>query len=178
MTSELHPIGDSAKTWTIIVWALLLLGPAAFFLSLLSGGVWLAGMGAGWWGVSEDPPSDYAVFGPIVAVILAEIIGGLLAYGAIVVHVRRGGCAGAPFESHANSAIRTFWVMAAGFAGAMCLAFSLMALPNIDAVGFSVGAMFILLLTLPLLFIWKTMRVVRGLRRAIDGRAFVDDPTR
>jgi uncharacterized membrane protein len=172
MTCETHESGASAKTWTIIVWASMLLGPVAFFLSLLSFGVWLFGMGAGWWGASESPPSDSAIFGPIIAVVIAEAI------GAIVAFVRRREFAGSPFETHATSAIQTFWIMFAGFAVSICLAFSLMFVPNIEAAGFGVGALLIVLFTLPLLFIWKTFRVAKGLRRAMEGEPIADDPRR
>lgn len=169
MTCETYGSGARARTRAIVVWASMLLGPAVFFLSLLSVGVWLVGIGVGWWGASENPPSDYAIFGPIIAVILAEAIGGIVSY------VARGDLVGAPFESHASSAIQTFWIMFAGFAVAICLTLSLMFVPNVEAAGFGVGALLIMLFALPMLFIWKTCRAARGLRRAIDGRSITDD---
>jgi uncharacterized membrane protein len=168
MIDELHESAAGAKAWTITLWGMLLLGPLVFFLSLLSIGVWLFGMGQGWWGVSENPPSDYVIFGPIIAVGFAEIIGALYAYA------KRGKLTGTPFESHIAGVNHTLWIMIAGFAVATFLAFSLLIVPNIGAVGFGVGALSIMLCVLPLLFIWKTFHAVRGLRCALAGQPIAD----
>jgi uncharacterized membrane protein len=172
MTCELPESGTNARARTIVLWGLMLLGPVAFFLSLMSIGVWLLGMGFGWWGASDTPPSDYVIFAPAIAVVLAEISGGLVA------SAKSGSLRGTPFESHANSLTRTFWIMVAGFAVSICLAFSLLLVPNIEAAGFGVGALFIALFTLPLFFIWKTFRAIRGLRRAVAGQPIADIPAR
>lgn len=172
MTYEVQGSGASAKRWTIVLWGLMLLGPVAVFLSLLSVGVWLLGLSRGWWGASENPPSDYTLSLPVFAVVVAEVMGGIIAY------VKRGELAGTPFESHANSVLQIFWIMFAGVVVSICLALSLLIVPNVEAAGFGVGALFIALFTLPLLFIWKTIRTVRGLRRAIAGEPIADVPTR
>ncbi|MGE0196623.1 MAG: hypothetical protein AB7P48_13485, partial [Methylocystis sp.] len=66
MSDELRERGARAKTWTVILWGLMLLGPIVFFLSLLSVGVWLLGMSLDWWRASENPPSDDVIFSPVI----------------------------------------------------------------------------------------------------------------
>lgn len=169
MANELQEGGTSPQRSATIIWAIMSLGPVAFCLSLLMFGLELLAASQGW---STDMPSDLAIFGPIWAVVIAEIV------GVIVAYVKRGDVVGTPFESHATSAIRTFWIMAAGFAVSLSLCLMLLMIPNIGAIGFGAGGMFIMLATLPILFIWKMFRVVRGLRRAMGGEPVADHPTR
>lgn len=161
-----------AKRSAIIIWWAMAVGPALFFGSLLSIGVWLFGLDRRWWGSSDDPPSDFVLFGPMIAVTLAELA------GAIIASARRPELAGTELESHTTSALRTFWIMATVFVGANCVALLLLLIPNINAIGFSLGAMCILAFAIPLLFVWKTFRVIRGLRRASEGKPITDHPTR
>jgi len=176
MTEELHDDVNGARKRAIVVWSAMALGPVAFFVSLLSIGLELLavsyGVGPKWFSDSSEPPSDLAIFGPIVAVVLAEII------GVVVACFERGRLAGTQFESHATSAIRTFWIMVASFAVANGVLFSLLLIPNMNAVGFGVSGYFIMLAALPLIFIWKTARVVRGLRRAMSEKPAADLATR
>lgn len=78
--------------------------------------------------------------------------------GLIIAYVKRGELAGTPFESHMTSAIRTFWISLA--------AFILGALLLIVGIGFVIWVV---------LAVWHIFRVIRGMMRAIDGRA-IDDP--
>lgn len=171
MTHESQGGRSSLKKLAIIIWGMMSLGPAFFFSAFLYIGIWLLGIGHGWWAESESP-SDLFIFGPIIAVFFAEIIGG------IVASVARGKLVGTPFESHATSAIRTLRIMITGFGVATCLVFSLLFIPNMNAIGAGLGAMFVMAFALPMLFIWKTFRVVRGLRRALDGKPIADNATR
>jgi uncharacterized membrane protein len=83
---------------------------------------------------------------PLVAVV-----------GLCLAYVKRADLAGTPYESHATSAIRTFWIsLLSGVIGAVLL---------IVGVGFVI---------LGLLVIWNIFRIVRGLVSAIDGKAIVN----
>ncbi len=75
----------------------------------------------------------------------------------IIAYVKRGDLVGTPYESHMTSAIRTFWIsLIVGVIGVI-LAF--------------VGIGFVIL---GLLALWQLFRIIRGLIRALDGRAIAD----
>jgi uncharacterized membrane protein len=83
---------------------------------------------------------------PLVAVI-----------GLCLAYVKRADLAGTPYESHATSAIRTFWIsLLTGAIGAVLL---------IVGIGFVI---------LGLLVIWNIFRIVRGLVNASEGKAIVN----
>lgn len=172
MALQIPEPGTNPRRSAIIIWAAMSLGPAIFLVTLISIGVWLLGVDRGWWVDPASPPSDWLLFGPVVAVILAELA------GAGVASMNRGKLSGTLFESHAISAIRTTRMMILGFGAAVCLTGLLLFVPNMNAIGAGLGAIFIMAFALPMLFIWKTFRVVRGLRRAMDGKAIADHPTR
>ena len=77
--------------------------------------------------------------------------------GLIIAYVKREDLAGTPYESHATSAIRTFWIsLGVGIIGAVL---------SIVVVG---------IVILGLLAIWNLFRVVRGFVCAIDGKAIAN----
>lgn len=92
--------------------------------------------------------------------IAAYFTGGVtMIVGVIIAYVKRSELIGTEFESHMTSAIRTFWISLIGFIiGALLM---------IVLIGFAVIAV---------VFVWQIFRVIRGMIRAIDGRA-IDDPT-
>lgn len=164
------------------IWKMMSIGPLVFLFWLLAIGLFLLyvsyadGSKEALGAAEETPPGAMAVeialwLAPL-SVIVSEIIGVRAAYA------RRDALAKTPFESHAVSAIRTFWIMVWGFAATLCLSFMLLAIPNIGAVGFGVGMVFIMLAAVPLLFVWNGVRVFRGWRRACEGKPVSDDPTR
>ncbi|WP_424361564.1 hypothetical protein [Methylocystis parvus] len=169
MTYEFQESGASPQRSAIVIWRIMSIGPIVYFLWLLSFGVELLAASQGWW---TDMPSDLMIFGPIFTIIIAQIAGVIFAYR------KCRDVAGTPFETHATSAIRTFWIMVAGFAVSVSLCLMLLMVPNIGAIGFGVGVVVIMLATLPLLFLWESFRVVRGLRRAMSGKSVADHPTR
>ncbi|MDB5533960.1 MAG: hypothetical protein JWO28_2275 [Hyphomicrobiales bacterium] len=98
-----------------------------------------------------------------VTVWVTEIIGVIIAY------VKRDELAGTLFESHATSAIRTFWVT---------LVFlplgTVLLIAGIFGVNLLYGGLGILILGL--LLIWRVFRVFRGLIRAFEGKG-ISNPT-
>ena len=82
---------------------------------------------------------------------LAAVVGLSLAY------VKRGDLAGTPYESHATSAIRTFWITLV-----------------VSIIGFVLMIVGVGLVILGLLLIWNIFRGVRGLIFALDGKAIVN----
>jgi uncharacterized membrane protein len=73
--------------------------------------------------------------------------------GVIIAYVKRRDLAGTPYQSHAISAIRTFWIsLFIGIIGAILI------------------FVFIGYLILFLLLIWNLFQVIRGLIRALDGK--------
>lgn len=171
MTHQSQEGRSSQKKMAVMIWLMMSLGPAFFFSTLLFFGILLLGVSRGWW-AETDSPSDLIIFGPIIALLFAETIGG------IFVSIARKKLTGTPFESHAISATRTMRVMIISFGLANCLIFSLLLIPNMNAIGAGLGAMFVMAFALPILFIWKTFRVVRGFRHALDGEPISDNPTR
>lgn len=96
----------------------------------------------------------WALFlGSVFSLAITEIIGVIIAY------VKRNDLAGTPFESHATSAIRTFWISLIGALICIPLSFAGIGIVLLVALG-----------------AWNIFRVVRGLIRALDGRP-IDDPT-
>jgi uncharacterized membrane protein len=184
MTDQLEKTGRSAQETALVIWKVMSVGPIAFFLWLLVIGLLLLFASYGIGPDFANPQSDgtmivlaivielIAGLPPILAIILGEIM------GAIVANRNRDRLAGTVFESHATSAIRTCWIMFAGFGATIFLMLALLAIPNIGAVGFGVGGVLLMLATLPLLFLWKSFRVFRGWRRAKEGRPIADHPTR
>lgn len=108
---------------------------------------------------SSASPKTWAII--IWALFLASVFS--LAFteivGVIVAYVKRDDLAGTPYESHATSAIRTFWITLIGVA---------LSIP-LSVVGIGV-------VTLIALGLWSLFRIIRGLIRAIDGRP-IDHPT-
>jgi uncharacterized membrane protein len=89
----------------------------------------------------------------IVTVGLTALVGLIIAY------VKKPDLASTPFGSHMNYAIRTFWVSVAGWIVGSILTVVL------------IGYLLLLIVSL-----WSLFRCVRGLIKALDGRA-IDDPT-
>ncbi len=77
----------------------------------------------------------------------------------IIAYIKRSDLSGTPFESHATSAIRTFWISLIGGLIGLLTSF--------------VGIGIVILIVLA---IWNLFRVIRGLVRALDGKP-IDDPT-
>lgn len=164
------------KTWVMIIWSLMLAGPFSFFLLLSFFGLQPMLNGPYWLDFLDDnstPVLDYVIDALIALVILPEII------GLVVAKAKRGALAGTPFESHAISASRTYWIALAGAVMAFCLPLLVFGrLGEIAGPLAGVGVFFVVLGFLILLAVWKTARVVRGLRRAIGGKSIADEPTR
>lgn len=81
---------------------------------------------------------------------MATIVGLILAY------VKRGDARGTVWESHFDNAIEVFWIsLVAGIVGAL-------------TIFFGIGILILIALT-----IWFLFRTIKGLVRAIEGRAFV-----
>lgn len=183
MTYELQETARSPRETALFIWKAMSVGPIAFFLWILVIGLLLLLASLDIGPDFSDPPSDKMVviaivveliagLPPIFAIILGEIM------GCVVASRNRDRLAGTDLESHATSAVRTCWIMFAGFALAIFLLFLLSTVPHINAVGFGVGGIFILMAIMPLLFLWKGFRVVRGWRRAKEGKPVADHPTR
>jgi uncharacterized membrane protein len=79
--------------------------------------------------------------------------------GVVIAYVKRDELAGTPFESHMTSAIRTFWISLIGYIISGVLMLIL--------VGFLLAAV---------VFVWQLFRTIRGMIRALDGRA-IENPT-
>ena len=146
MTGELQEGGTSPETWANIIWGLMFLGPAAYFLTFLLWFHWFATepRGSSW---VHDPVGTGLFF--VTVIICATFIEFI---SIIIAYVKRDKLAGTPFESHATSAIRTFWISLVGLLPSMIVPL------------------------IPLLVIWKTFRVVRGLYRAMGGKP-IANPT-
>jgi uncharacterized membrane protein len=183
MTAALQETAKTPQDTALSIWKAMSIGPIAFFLWLLVLGLLLLFASLGVGPDFSDPPSDkmaalavlvelVAGLPPIFAIILGEIMGVVVAYR------NRERLAGTAFESHATSAVRTCRIMFAGVGLAIFLMLLLFSVPNINAVGFGVGGFFILAAILPLLFLWKGVRVFRGWRRAREGKPIADHPTR
>ena len=78
--------------------------------------------------------------------------------GVIIAYVKRRDLAGTPFESHMTSAIRTFWISVIG-----------------SIIGYVLTLVLIGFAVIFVLVVWLLFRSVRGLIRAVDGRA-IDNP--
>ena len=112
---------------------------------------------------------------------LVAFINGLTAIiGVIIAYIKRSDAAGTVWESHFNNLIFVFWVMLAAFVvGLATLPISLFSLaalfeqdfawPAISALAFPLLAW---MLIFPVLFIWFLYRMIRGLIRAGDDRAY------
>jgi uncharacterized membrane protein len=183
MTAGVLKAEKTPQETALFIWKAMSVGPIAFILWLLVLGLLLLFASLGIGPDLSDPPSGKMVviailveflagLPPILAIILGEIV------GVIVSYRNRDKLAGTEFESHATSAVRTCRIMFAGFSLAIFLLLLLFNVPHIDAVGFGVGGIFILLAILPLLFLWKSFRVFRGWRRAKEGKPVAEHPTR
>jgi uncharacterized membrane protein len=112
---------------------------------------------------------------------LVAFINGLTAIiGVIIAHIKRSDAVGTVWESHFRNLIVVFWVMFAavlvGFATFPLSLVSLAALfesdfawPAISALAFPLLAW---MLIFPILFVWFLYRMIRGLIRAADDRAY------
>jgi uncharacterized membrane protein len=186
MTGELRESETNSRKQAIMMWRAMSVGPVAFFLWLLAIGLLLLLISRGVapdWLFTLDPEREIPIGGAILAEIVAGVgpflvVAGAEIVGAMVAYSMRRKLAGTSLESHATSAIRTFWIMVGGVVVTICLSLALLAIPNIGAVGFGVGVIFILLFAIPMLFLWKAFRVFRDLRRARDGLPIADRPTR
>ena len=78
---------------------------------------------------------------------------------AAVTFLKRRDVAGTPFESHMTSAVRTFWISLIG-----------------SIVGYVLTLVLIGFAVIFVLVMWLLFRSVRGLIRAVDGRA-IDSPS-
>ncbi len=109
-------------------------------------------------GESVVPVSDSTRILAIVVYLLYLLslpLGLPAVVGVIIAYVKRDEAVGTVYESHYANAIETFWVFAVGLVAAIPLCFVL--------VGFALIAA---------LFVWMVFRTVRGLVRALDGRAY------
>ncbi len=183
MTDLVLKAEKSPQERALFIWKAMSVGPIAFILWLLVIGLLLLFASLDIGPDLSGPPSNKMV----VMGVLVELVAGLPAIfaiilgevmGMIVAFRNRDKLVGTEFESHATSAVRTCWIMFAGFGLAILLILLLLTVPNINAVGFGVGGIFILLAILPLLFLWKGVRVFRGWRRAKEGKPITDHPTR
>lgn len=93
----------------------MFVGPFAFFLLFLFFGLQHPLIGPDWLGDDPLPLLDY-VFAEIIGLVVFPEIAGVA-----IAKRKRGELAGAPFESHAISAIRTSWIALAGFVIAFLL---------------------------------------------------------
>ena len=112
---------------------------------------------------------------------LVAFINGLTAIiGVIVAYIKKSDALGTVWESHFKNLILVFWVMLAalmvGLATLPISLFSLAALfeqnfawPAVSALAFPLLAW---MLIFPMLFIWFLYRMIRGLIRAADDRAY------
>lgn len=87
-----------------------------------------------------------------VTVFLTMVVGVIIAY------VKRRDLTGTPFESHMTSAIRTFWISLIG-----------------SIIGYVLTLVLIGFAVIFVLVVWLLFRSVRGLIRAVDGKA-IDRP--
>ena len=74
--------------------------------------------------------------------------------------------------------IEIAWPLMGGACLTLGLIHLLVAIPNINAIGFGVSLMAIFAVTVPAIFIWQSFRIRRGLRRAREGKTVADNPTR
>jgi uncharacterized membrane protein len=173
---------ENPRKAALHIWKMMSLGPLTFLFWLLAIVLFL--LYVSYFPGTNEPPAatdDLPPGGDVaglliwlapLSVMVCEIVGVRAAY------IRRDMLADTPFASHAISAIRTFNVMFWGFGATILLSLMLLAIPNMNAVGAGVGMMFIMMATVPLLFIWNGFRVVRGWRRASEGKPVSDRPTR
>jgi uncharacterized membrane protein len=77
--------------------------------------------------------------------------------GVVLAYMKRADLAGTPFESHAISAIRTFWISLV--AGLICLVLTLVLIGPLLML--AVGA-------------WVLSRSIRGLVKALDSKPIAD----
>jgi uncharacterized membrane protein len=135
--------------------------------------------------VPEPPQTQHSGLRTAVMIgyvlYLVAFLNGLTAIiGVIIAYVKKPDAAGTVWESHFNNMILVFWVMLAAFvvmfATLPVSLFSLAALfeqdfawPAISALAFP---LLIWMLIFPVLFIWFLYRMIRGLIRAADDRAY------
>jgi uncharacterized membrane protein len=112
---------------------------------------------------------------------LIAFVNGLTAViGVIIAYIKRSDAAGTVWESHFRNLIVAFWVMlAALFVGLATFPISLFSLAALFESDFAWPAMPALafpllawMLIFPVLFIWFLYRMIRGLIRAADDRAY------
>jgi uncharacterized membrane protein len=114
-------------------------------------------------------PRNWAVIiwalllGSFITAWVTELIAVIIAY------VKRDQLAGTPFQSHATSAIWTFWITLVFLTIGVVLL-----IVGIFSVNLLYGGLSILILGL--LLIWRLFRVLRGLIRALEGEA-IKNPT-
>ena len=115
-----------------------------------------------------------------VLYLVAFINGVTAIIGVIIAYVKRSDAAGTVWQTHFDNLIFTFWVLLAAFVLMLATLpvslFSLAALfqqdfawPAISALAFP---MLLWMLIFPVLFIWFLYRMIRGLIRAADDRAY------
>jgi uncharacterized membrane protein len=115
-----------------------------------------------------------------VLYLVAFINGVTAIIGLIIAYVKRSDAAGTVWATHFDNLIFTFWVMLAAFVLMLAtLPVSLLslvalfqqdfALPAISALAFPI---LLWMLIFPILFIWFLYRMIRGLIRAADDRAY------
>ncbi len=135
--------------------------------------------------LAQDEPERATVL-IAYGLMLGAIMGGITALiGMVIAMVRVGDARGSVWESHYRNIIAVFWVGAAlfltliGAALTGMLAMAGMAIGNAWMDGDALLALPLLGLTVPfmmlawLLFcLWYFYRLLRGLLRALDGRAY------
>jgi len=112
---------------------------------------------------------------------LVAFINGLTAIiGVIIAYIKKSDAAGTVWESHFNSLILVFWVMLAALViGLVTFPISLFSISALFESDFAWPALSALALPMlawmfifPVLFIWFLYRMIRGLIRAADDRAY------
>ena len=108
---------------------------------------------------------------------LLALVNGITAIaGVIIAYVKRDDARDTIWRSHFDSMIVTFWVMlVAGFIGMLSFLFSLggvLVWPVVHPALSLVTLMFGGLLIFPIFAVWYLYRVIKGLVRASDDRAY------
>lgn len=103
---------------------------------------------------SEDGARTTAII--VYLLYLAALINGFTAIvGVILAYVKRDDVRGTVYEGHFSNAIEVFWIFLVGMLIAVPLCFVVIGIPLVVA-----------------LYIWVLFRTIKGLVRAIDGRAY------
>lgn len=102
----------------------------------------------------EDSARTAAII--VYLLYLAALMNGLTAFvGVILAYVKRRDARGTVYESHYSNAIEVFWIFLIGMLIAVPLCFVAIGIPMVAA-----------------LYIWVLFRTIKGVVRAIDGRAY------